>query len=242
MQKSLTSKDSFKINRPLLTIIMPVFNEAQTVEQAIRRLSALPVSKELIVIDDYCTDGSRELLKKLYQEFKFKLILHAQNMGKGYGVRQAAAYAKGKYMIVEDADLELDIGVIAKMMEIIENEPSIDMVNGNRILKKGGKSGILQNLARVITSVLAKILYGKYLNDLLCSYKLCLVSKFKQLNLKSTRFGLETEWIIKAFKKGWKIVETDVLFMPRLHKQGKKIQFFDGFDIIWQLIKYRFTN
>ena len=150
--------------------------------------------------------------------------------------------AKGKYLIVEDADLELDIGAIVKMLEIIENDPSIDMVNGRRILKKGKKSGLVQNLARVITSVFAKILYGKYLNDLLCSYKLCLVSKFKRLNLKSTRFGLETEWIIKALKKQWKIVEIDVLFSPRLHKQGKKINFFDGFDIVWQLIKYRFTN
>ena len=242
MEKPIADTSSLKIKRPLLTIIMPVFNEAHTVEKAIRRLYDLPVDKELIIIDDYCTDGSRELLKKLYQELKFKLILHSQNYGKGYGVRQAAAYAKGKYLIVEDADLELDIGAIVKMLEIIENDPSIDMVNGRRILKKGKKSGLVQNLARVITSVFAKILYGKYLNDLLCSYKLCLVSKFKQLNLKSTRFGLETEWIIKALKKQWKIVEIDVLFSPRLHKQGKKINFFDGFDIVWQLIKYRFTN
>jgi len=231
-----------QIKRPQLSVIIPVFNERKTVEQAVRSVYQLPVDKEIIVIDDYSTDGSRELLKKLQTELQLKLILHSQNRGKGYGVRNAAAYAKGRYLIVEDADLELDINAVPEMLNLAEKDPSIDMINGNRVLKKGKKSGLLTKLAKIITSFCTRILFGKYIEDILCSYKLCRLEKFKQLHLQSTRFGFETEWIVKALKNNWKILEYKVEYTPRLHKEGKKINLFDGFEIIWQLIKYRFSK
>src|SRR3972149_3964449 len=97
-----------RIRRPKLSVVIPVFNEVKTVEQVVRTIVALPVEKEIIVIDDYSTDGSRELLKKLQTELRLKLILHAKNKGKGEGVKNAVAHAKGEYLIVEDADSELD--------------------------------------------------------------------------------------------------------------------------------------
>lgn len=233
---------SLSISQPQLSIIVPVFNEIASVEEAIRRIASLDIDKEIIIFDDCSTDGSREILVKLQTELKLKLILHDKNKGKGTGVINALKYARGHYVIVEDSDLELNCNDILTMMNKITADPTLDMINGNRNVLGKNSSNLISKLANIATRTLMKILYGKAINDLLCTYKLSRTSKLRTLNLKASRFTLETEWVIKALKKRWNIVEMDVDYFPRKVKAGKKINFLDGLEIIWSIIKLRFTN
>lgn len=228
-----------KIKRPTLSIIIPVWNEINTVEQVVRRVASLPVEKEIIVIDDYSKDGSREVLKKLQQELKLKLILHAHNKGKGAGVIAAVAHAKGIFMVVEDADSELDTNDILRMLKIMQNDPELDMVNGKRIFRNNGVN-FATKIARLVSRTMIFLLFQKNVSDPLCAYKMCKLDRFKSLGIKSLRFGLEIEWLTKAIKKNWKLRELPVEYTPRGKKQGKKIRLTDGFDIIMQIIKIRF--
>lgn len=228
-----------EIRRPKISIIMPVWNERKTVETAVRRIHALDVDKEIIVIDDYSTDGSREILKNIRQELKLKLILHAKNKGKGAAVQNGAAHAKGEYMIVEDADSELDPEDILKMLEIIERD-KVDIIFGKRILKQ--KVNKVTKIGKFITKLLLKLLYGRSISDPLCAYKLCKLGKFKSLHIEAQRFGLEIEWVVKALKKKWSFKEYEVDYFPRDKKEGKKINLKDGIDIILEVIRLRFVS
>ncbi|MFQ5493382.1 MAG: glycosyltransferase family 2 protein [Candidatus Dojkabacteria bacterium] len=228
------------IHRPKLSVIIPVWNEIKTVEEAVRRIYALDVDKEIIVIDDFSTDGSRELLRKLRPELKLKLILHAKNKGKGAAVKAGIAHAKGEYVVVEDADSELDPNDILKMLSQIENDQSIDLIAGTRIFPQN--ANITTGLARWVTRLGILILFQRNITDPLCAYKLCKLSKFKGLKIQSERFGIEAEWLVKGIKKGWKINEFPVKYIPRGKKEGKKIELKDGFDIVAQLIKLRFSS
>jgi glycosyltransferase involved in cell wall biosynthesis len=226
-------------NNPLISIIIPVFNEGTTVAKAITRIQELPVSKEIIVVDDCSTDGSKEIIAELQKTIYFKLITNTPNKGKGASVLEASKIATGKYIIVEDSDLELNSEDILSMLELIQKE-NIDLVNGNRNVSSNKNTNFISIIAKIITKSLLFILYGKTINDLLSSYKLCSLENFKKLNLQSKRFGFETEWIIKALKKKWVIKEVVIDYYPRKITEGKKITAKDGLDIIWNIIKYRF--
>lgn len=225
------------IRRPKISIIMPVWNERKTVETAVRRIHALEIDKEIIVIDDFSTDGSREILKQLQSELKLKLILHAKNKGKGAAVAIGASHAKGEYMIVEDADSELDPNDIPRMLESIEEDP-VDMILGKRLLRQNVNK--VTKIGRFITTALLKILYGKAVSDPLCAYKMCKLNKFKSLHIESQRFGVEIEWVTKAIEKQWTFREFEVDYFPRDKKEGKKINLGDGLDIIIKIIRLRF--
>lgn len=224
---------------PLISFIIPVFNESKTVADAIKRIYNLPVSKEIIVVDDCSTDGSKEIILGVKNTIFFKLITNSPNKGKGASVLEASKIAVGKYIIVEDSDLELNPQDILKMLDIIQ-AGSVDLVNGNRNVVSQKNTNLISKVAKIITKSLLFILYGKTINDLLSSYKLCTLENFKKLDLQSQRFGFETEWIIKALKKNWVIKEVSIDYYPRKVNEGKKITAKDGFDIIWNIIKYRF--
>ena len=225
--------------RALISFIIPVFNESRTVAEAIKRIYELPVSKEIIVVDDCSTDGSHEIITKLKDTYDFKLITNTPNKGKGFSVLEASKIVEGKYLVVEDSDLELNPQDILKMLEIIQSS-DVDLVNGNRNVIKQKNTNHISKVAKIITKTLLFVLYGKTINDLLSSYKLCTLENFKKLDLQSQRFGFETEWIIKALKNKFTIKEVLIDYSPRKTTEGKKITAKDGFDIIWNIIKYRF--
>lgn len=227
---------------PELTILIPVFNEETTIAEAVRRISKLEISKEIIVVDDCSTDNTSKLLSELKNEVAFTLIRHEKNQGKGAGVIHGIEAAQGTYFIVEDADLELDPQDILKMLKLIKSTPGTDLVNGKRALSKTENVNTISKVAALVTGLLLKLLYGSSVSDLLSSYKICRLDKLKTLNLQAQRFTFETEWLIKAMKKGWKIIETDINYYPRHSKAGKKINWWDGVEIIWSIIRLRFSN
>jgi dolichol-phosphate mannosyltransferase len=233
---------SAKKGQPLLSVIMPVFNEKATVAEAVERVLALPVSKELLVVDDCSTDGSREILEDLQKKLDFRLINNTVNSGKGSSVRRALNSAGGKYILIEDADLELDIKEIMPVIETMEKDPGIDMVNCYRQNERGIQPPLISFFAKALTVITFFILYGRKINDILCTYKPARLGKIKALDLKAGRFELETETLIKALKKGYNIKQMPIKYKPRSHKEGKKINWQDGFGIIWQLFKLRFSK
>ncbi len=226
--------------KPLISIIIPVFNESKTVAAVIKRINDLPVAKEIIVVDDGSTDGSKEIIAALAKQYAFSLITHSPNKGKGASVLAAVKLATGKYLIVEDSDMELNPQDILKMLGMIRTK-NVDMVNGNRQATCTRNTNFISMLAKKNTKNLLWLLYGKNINDLLSSYKLCTLENFKILDIQSQRFGFETEWIIKALKKKWIIKEVYIDYYPRKITEGKKITVKDGFEIIWNIIKYRFS-
>lgn len=228
--------------QPKISIIIPVYNEAATVEKAILRVVDLDLSKEIIVVDDHSTDGSAEIISALQKQFKFQLITHTDNQGKAAGVLHAVAQARGKYLVVEDADLELNPQDFIKMLQILEQDPKLDLINGVRDLSGQKSTNLISKIAGFVTRIFLKVLFGKSVRDLLSSYKVCSLESFKSLHLQAKRFTLETEWLIKAIKAGWQIKEVNISYTPRHQKAGKKINLWDGVEIILSIIKLRFTN
>lgn len=227
---------------PKLSIIMPVYNEKATLKRAILRLSELDINKEVIIFDDFSNDGSRELLLDLQKDNDFELILHEVNKGKGWGVINALKQVRGKYIIIEDSDLELSHLDIVKLLGHMESDKDVDIINGDRQLIKVKKANFISKFANVITSFMVFIFFGKWINDALSSYKLMETGKLKELNINSERFGFEIEVLLKSLKKGYKIKEEKIQYSPRTKKAGKKINWLDGFDIIWTIIKIRFSK
>lgn len=226
--------------KPLISIIIPIFNESKTVAAVIKRINDLQVSKEIIVVDDGSTDGSKEIIAAMEKQYTFQLITNTSNQGKGASVLAAVKLATGKYLVVEDSDMELNPQDILKMLEMIRTK-NVDLVNGNRQVTSTKNTNFISLLAKKTTKILLWLLYGENINDLLSSYKLCTLENFKILDLQSQRFGFETEWIIRALKKQWIIKEIYIDYYPRKTVEGKKITAKDGFEIIWNIIKYRFS-
>jgi glycosyltransferase involved in cell wall biosynthesis len=229
-----------------LSIIIPCFNEKGTVLQVIDKAAAtpLPVEKELVVVCDGSTDGTRELLRERFPEGTpgVKVAYHGRNMGKGAAVRTGAALATGDYLIVQDADLELDPEDYGPLLApVLQNKAEV--VFGSRSRKGFGKIRFLSLLANRIVTVLANLLYGSRLTDQACGYKLLPVKLFNELGITSRGFEFCAEITAKVLRTGrYGITEVDVDYHPRSYAQGKKIRWMDGFTVVWTLIRYRFAK
>ncbi len=225
------------MNRDLITIAIPLFNEAQGVYELIQKTVALPISKEIIIIDDGSTDTkSIQLLiriKKLCPNIR--LIRNTYNRGKTASVQKAIREAKGTIFVILDGDSELDPHDIPKLYyTLIKNKAQF--INGTRIIREKIKLATLSNrlsrFAKKITSLLIYTLYGIKIKDPLSGLKLFYTRDFKYYIFSSKKFGLETELIGEAINRNYKIDEVDVSYYPRTYKEGKKIQIFDGLEIM----------
>jgi len=233
-------------NSPVLSILMPVYNEAHTIREIIERVKATPLDglrKELVIVDDGSTDGTREVLQGLVQTDEQKVYFHAQNMGKGAALRTALTYATGDIIIIQDADLEYDPREYTELVAPIL-EGRADVVYGSRLT--GGKVARAFNfwhyIGNKLLTLVTNILYNAILSDMETCYKVFRADVIKNIQIKSNRFDFEPEITAKVLKRRHKLYEMPISYYGRDFSEGKKITWRDGFSAVWALVKYRFVN
>lgn len=232
-----------------LSVLIPVYNEENTVEDLIRKVSAISgcgniTELEIITVNDCSTDKTLEILKKMEKAGFVKLYNHKKNMGKGASVRTAIAHATGDYTIFQDADLEYDPEDIVKMVGIVE-EKALDILYGSRFLdKKESPLGKFHYFVNAGLTTLSNFFTGLKLTDMETCYKMFRTEVIKKINIEENRFGLEPEITAKAARlisdESLKMEETPVSYIPRKHNEGKKIGFRDGIRAIYIIFKYGF--
>src|SRR3989339_249294 len=221
-----------------LSVIMPVYNKKATLPQIIARVLAVPINKELIIVDDYSTDGTREVLKNYPN---IKIVLQPFNQGKGAALRAGFKEASGDYVIIQDADLEYDPQDYLKLISPI-NEGKAKVVYGSRFMGKHSFSSVSHYWGNKALSLLTTLLYGAVLTDMETCYKLIPAKFIKNIKLNANRFDFEPEITAKILKNGYKILEVPIGYKGREFNEGKKISWKDGFAAIAALIKYRFYD
>jgi glycosyltransferase involved in cell wall biosynthesis len=226
---------------PLLSVVMPAYNERQTIEQIIRRVLAVPLKLELIVVDDCSTDGTRGLLQQLQPELGFRLLLQPKNGGKGAALRAGFADVRGEIAVVQDADLEYSPEEYPQLIELICTGRA-DVVYGSRFLGRHRVFLFVHYLGNRALTLLTNVLYNTMLTDMETCFKAMHVDVLRSMTLKSNRFGIEPEITAKIFKRGFRVYEIPITYDGRGYEDGKKITWRDGVVAVWTLIKYRFTE
>ena len=226
---------------PLLSVVMPVYNERRTLEEIVARVLAVTVRKELIAIDDASTDGTRELLQELGRRHGFKVLLQKANRGKGAAVRLGIAEAAGDVIVVQDADLEYSPEEYPQLLELIQ-EGKADAVFGSRFLGRHRCFLFTHYLANLFLNLVTNILYNTTLTDMETCFKAVRGDVLRSLTLRSDRFGIEPEIAAKLFKAGARVYEIPITYDGRDYSEGKKITWRDGIPALWTLLKYRFVD
>ena len=226
---------------PLLSVVMPIYNERQTVEEIIDRVLKVPLRVELIAVDDASTDGSRDLVAGLAAKRGFKHILQERNRGKGAAVRRGIAEATGDVIVVQDADLEYSPEEYPDLLDLIVKGKA-DAVYGSRFIGRHRCFLFTHYLANLFLNLVTNVLYNTTLTDMETCFKAVRAELLKSMALKSDRFGIEPEITAKLFKRGARVYEVPITYDGRDYAEGKKITWKDGFPALWTLIKYRFVG
>jgi len=225
-----------------ITVVIPVYNETQTIDEIIHRVLATKLVDELLVVDDGSTDGTRDKLTKLAKDKRIRVILHARNMGKGAAVVTGIQAATRDIIIIQDADLEYDPQEYPALLKpILENKA--DIVYGSRFLGGARRPILYWNMvANKILTFMTNILYNNILSDMETGYKVFKRELIQPIPLHSRRFDFEPEFTAKVLKRRFRIYEVPIAFNPRDYSEGKKIKMKDAFEAVWALLKYRFVD
>lgn len=218
-----------------VTVIIPVYNEKDNINEVIDLVKSVGIAQEIIVVDDFSNDGTRELLKT---KKSVKTVFHAENRGKGAAIRSGLKNATGEIIIIQDADLEYSPQQYPQLIKPIK-EKRANVVYGSRILGKGHflKSSYYAN--RFLT-LMTNVLFNAHISDMETCYKVVKTELFRDLQLISSRFEIEPEITCKILKRGEQIIEIPITYTGR--KKGKKIGVKDGIQAIWNLIKWKFKK
>ena len=229
------------IDSPLLSIVMPVFNERDTIEEIVGRVLAVPLQVELIVVDDCSTDGTRERLRELQEELGFTLIQHEQNRGKGAALRSGFAAITGNIVVIQDADLEYSPEELPDLISLIADGRA-DVVYGSRFLGRHRVFLFTHYLGNRLLTMLTNVLYNTMLTDMETCYKVMRRDVLQSFELSSNGFGIEPELTAKIFRRGFRVYEIPITYDGRGYAEGKKIGWKDGLVALWVLVKCRFGN
>jgi glycosyltransferase involved in cell wall biosynthesis len=226
---------------PLLSVVMPAYNEQDTIEEMIRRVLAVPIRTELIVVDDGSKDQTREILARLAKELPIKVILQPQNGGKGSALRRGFAEVTGDLVIIQDADLEYSPEEFPELIDLI-CQGRADVVYGSRFLGRHRVFLFTHYAGNRLLTFLTNVLYNTMLTDMETCYKVMRVEVLRSMTLQSNGFGIEPELTAKIFKRGYRVYEVPITYDGRGYDEGKKITWRDGVVALWVLLKYRFTE
>src|SRR3954452_16877269 len=226
---------------PLLSVVMPAYNERDTIEEIIRRVLAVNIRTELIVVDDGSKDGTRDILSRLQPELGFTLVLQPQNAGKGSALRRGFQDVRGDLVVIQDADLEYSPEEFPQLIELI-CQGRADVVYGSRFLGKHRVFMFTHYMGNRLLTMATNILYNTMLTDMETCYKVMRTEVLRSMSLEADGFGIEPEMTAKIFKRGYRVYEVPITYDGRGYDEGKKITWRDGFVALWVLVKYRFTE
>ena len=226
-----------------LSVIIPVLNEEKTLEEIVRRVRAapFPLEKEMLIVNDASTDGTREILDRLEADDDVRVFHHSVNLGKGAGIRTAQPHVTGDLVIVQDADLEY----YPEEYELLAApifDGRADVTYGTRFLGTHRVFLYWHYLGNRFLTWVTNILYNTMLSDMETCFKMCKGDIFRSLRLETNRFGFEPEFTAKVFKRGYKVYEVPISYNGRGYEEGKKITWRDGVAALYFLLKYRFGD
>ena len=237
----MTRRPVSPLVNPLLSVVMPAYNERETIEEIIRRVLAVPLRIELVVVDDASTDGTRDILQALASALPFKLLLQPTNRGKGAALARGFADVTGEIVVIQDADLEYSPEEYPQLVELICTGRA-DVVYGSRFIGRHRVFLFTHFLGNRVLTLLTNILYNTMLTDMETCFKAMRIEVLRSMTLRSARFGIEPELTAKIFKRGYRVYEVPITYDGRGYDEGKKITWRDGVVALWVLLKYRFTE
>ena len=225
-----------------LSIVMPVYNERETIEEILRQVMALELEKEIILVDDCSTDGTREWLREWGGD-GVRVLYHERNSGKGAALRTGFAHITGDVVVPQDADLEYDPQDLIRLMELFKRGVA-DAVYGSRLM--GGAPQRVHffwhKVGNGLLSFLTNLLFNSTLSDMETCYKMIRADVLRELNLVSNGFSIEPEITAKILKRKLRVYEMPISYYGRTYEEGKKITWMHGFGALWTLLKYRFVS
>lgn len=225
-----------------ISVVMPVYNEAATIQKIVTRVLDNLYEAELIIVDDCSTDGTREKLTDIAKDQKVKVFFHTKNQGKGAALRTGFEHVTGEVVIIQDADLEYDPREYKQLLEPILDGRA-DVVFGSRFL--GGPHRVLyfwHFLGNQVLTLLSNMLSNVNLSDMETCYKLFRSDILKKIKFRSNRFGFEPEFTMKVAKNHYRIYEMPISYSGRSYAEGKKVNWKDGVKAIFSILYFRFFD
>ena len=224
-----------------ISVIIPVYNERETITEVIRRVQEQPFDMEIMVVDDCSTDGTREILRETEWPENVHILYHEKNRGKGAAIRTALAAVSKEVIIIQDADLEYNPDDFSTVLRPILDGVA-DVVYGSRFLGIHRSFMLHHYVGNKLLTLTTNLLYNNMLTDMETGYKAFLSPVIKGIRIRSNRFDFEPEITAKVLKHGYRIYEVPIYYAGRDYTEGKKITWRDGFAAIWALIRFRFIN
>lgn len=225
-----------------ISVIIPAYNEIHTIQEILKRVQAVGVADEILVVDDGSTDGTRGVLKEYDSQGPVRVIFHEKNQGKGAAVRTGIQHASGDLIIIQDADLEYDPRDYELLLQPVR-EGIADVVYGSRFLGAPRRPAMFWHMvANKMLTLMTNILYNNILTDMETGYKVFRREIVQDMKLRAKKFDFEPEFTAKVLKRDVRIFEVPITFNPRDYDEGKKIGLKDAFQAVWTLIKYRFVD
>jgi len=226
----------------LVSVIIPAFNEEQTIGQVLAALRALPLEKQIIVVNDGSTDGTYTVLEELRATHELTVVHCQENRGKGFAIRSGLPHVKGEVVVIQDADMELAPADLPELLKSLHKE-NVQVVYGSRFLNGRGNASLHNFIANRILAIYTNLLYGCRITDESTGYKAFSTELITRLNLTCEGFEFCPEVTAKILRAGYCIDEVPVSYFPRTKKEGKKLRFWsDGLFAAWTLLKYRFIS
>lgn len=230
-----------------LSVVIPCYNEERTIAELLTRVLSADIGdieKEVILVDDFSQDRSRDIVEKMARENpgQIRLLVQLENRGKGAAVWRGLNEARGELVVIQDADLEYHPRDFRHMLPLFDL-PQVDVVFGSRRLLPGNSvSGVAEYIGAQSINFFTNLLYGARISDQFTCYKMFRRKLVPQLKLRSERFEFDAELTAKLLRLGQKVQEVPIRYFPRSRAEGKKIRWSDGVHWLWQIIKHRFTR